>query len=276
LDLNGCEEGTPQYTVPCQNSKVEILDKGNAMKTPFVQVLLGACLFLLLGLPLRGGPILITDDFNDNSLNTALWSPMTFGGSATLAEINQRLEFTASDGGAVAKLRGLVTGNFDLRFSYTLLTDMDSLDPDEDEPAVGVLFFDLDSFLIRSITGLPGGGQSGCIAAQVGRTIGEGCYALTSEQSGSLRLTRTGNLYTIYQWQGSAWSPLASGTSALTGPVDFYLGGGTGGQTTLGAAVDNFWLQSDGFIPEVPEPASLALVGVALGLILVIRKRRQA
>jgi hypothetical protein len=58
--------------------------------------------------------------------------------------------------------------------------------------------------------------------------------------------------------------------------VDFYLGLGTGDQTTLGAAVDNFWLQADGFIPEVPEPASFTLVGVALGLILIIRKRRQA
>jgi hypothetical protein len=58
LGLNGCEEGTPQYTVSCQNSKVEILDKGNAMRTPLVQVLLGACLFLLLGLPLSAGPIL--------------------------------------------------------------------------------------------------------------------------------------------------------------------------------------------------------------------------
>jgi hypothetical protein len=219
---------------------------------------------------------LITDDFNDNSLNPALWSPMAGGGSSTLAEINQRLEFTASGSGAAAKLRGLVTGNFDVRFSYTLLTNMDSLDPDEDEPAVGLLFFDLDSFLIRSITGLPGGGQSGCIGAQVGTTIGEGCYALTSEQSGSLRLTRTGNLCTIYHWQNSDWAPLASGMSPLTGPVDFYLGLGTGDQTTLGAAVDNFWLQADGFIPEVPEPASFTLVGVALGLILIIRKRRQA
>jgi len=247
------------------------------MRTPFVQALLGACLFLLLGLPLRGGPILITDDFNDNSLNPALWSPMAFGGSASLAETNQRLEFTTSDGFAAAKLRGLVTGNFDLQFSYALLTNMDSLDPDEDEPAVGLLFFDFDSFLIRTITGLPGGGQTGCIGAQVGVTIAEGCHGPTTpEQSGSLRLTRVGGLYTIYQWQGSAWSPLASGTSALTGPVDFYLGGGTGSQETLRVAVDNFWLQSDGFIPEVPEPASFALVGVALGLILFIRKRRQA
>jgi hypothetical protein len=43
-------------------------------------------------------------------LNAALWSPMAFGNS-TLAETNQRLEFTASGGGAVARLRGAVTGN---------------------------------------------------------------------------------------------------------------------------------------------------------------------
>ncbi len=245
------------------------------MKTPFVQALLGACLFLLSGLPLSAGPILITDDFGDNTLNPALWSPM-IDGSSTLAEINQRLEFTASHGGAVARLRGLVTGNFDLRFSYTLLSDMDSLDPDEDEPGIGLLFFDLDSFLIRTITGLLGGGQSGCIGSQVGETIGEGCYGLTSEQSGSLRLTRAGNLYTIYHWQGSDWAALASGTSVLTGPVDFYLGGGTGGEVTLRAAIDDFWLQADGFNSEVPEPASFALVSVGLALTFLIRKRRHA
>jgi hypothetical protein len=198
---------------------------------------------------------------------------MIFGG-ATLAEINQRLEFTASDGFAVARLRGLVTGDFDLRFSYALLTDMDSLDPEEDEPAVGLLYFDFDSFLIRTVTGLPGGGQSGCIGAQAGEAIGEDCYSLTSEQSGSLRLTRAGNLYTIYHLQGADWTLLASGTSVLTGPVDFYLGGGTGGIATLGGALDNFWLQADGFNSEVPEPAPFALVGVALGLAFVIRKRR--
>ncbi len=247
------------------------------MRTPFVQALLGACLFLFLGLPLNAGPIVITDDFDDNTLNPALWSPMAFGG-ATLAEINQRLEVTASDGFAVARLRGLVTGNFDLRFSYALLTNMDSLDPEEDEPAVGILFFDFDSFLIRTITALPppGGGQSGCIGSQVGEAIHEGCYGLTSEQSGSLRLTRVGNLYTIYHWQSSDWNPLASGTSVLTGPVDFYLGGGTGSEETLGVALDNFWLQADGFNSEVPEPASFALVSVALGLAILIRKRRQA
>ena len=92
-----------------------------------------------------------------------------------------------------------------------------------------------------------------------------------------MRLTRVGNLYAIYHWQGSDWgAPLASGTSVLTGPVDFYLGGGTDTGATLGVAVDNFWLQSGGFASEVPEPASFALVGVALGLTFIIRKRRQA
>jgi hypothetical protein len=245
------------------------------MRALFVQALMGACLLLLLGLPLSAGPIVISDDFNDNALNNALWSPL-FGGGSNLVEINQRLEFTASDGGALVRLRGLVTGNFDLRFSYALLTAMDSLDPDEDEPGVGLLFFGLDSFLIRTITGLPGGGQSGCIGAQVGEAIHEGCYGLTQDQSGSLRLTRAGNLYTIYQWQGSNWNPLSSGTSVLTGPVDFYLGVGTGGETTVRAALDNFWLQTDGFKSEVPEPASFALVSVALALTFIIRKRRQA
>ena len=243
------------------------------MRLPFVQALLGACLFLLPGLPLSAGPILITDDFGDITLNPALWSPMTVG-DATIEE-NQRLEFTASDGFAAARLRGLVTGNFDLRFSYALLTDMDSLDPEEDEPAVGILFFDFDSFLIRSI-GPPEGGVSGCIAAQVGAAIPEGCHGQTSEQSGSLRLTRVSNLYTIYHRQGADWTPLAQGTSVLTGPVDFYLAGGTGSEETLRVAIDDFWLQADGFIAEVPEPASFALVSLVLGLTFVIRKRRQA
>jgi len=81
-------------------------------------------------------------------------------GDATLVETNQHLEVNASDGFAVARLRGLVTGDFDLRFSYALLTDMDSTDAGTGEPGVGLLFFAFDSFLIRTITSLPGGDRA--------------------------------------------------------------------------------------------------------------------
>jgi len=215
---------------------------------------------------------LLTDDFNDNTLNQALWTPMTFGGS-TLAEMNQRLEFTASDGAAFARLRGLVIGNFDLRFNYSVLPSMNLMDPDEDEPAVGALFLGFDSFLIRTIEAT-GGATSGCIGAQADDAIGEGCYASTAALSGGLRLTRVGTTYSIYERQASDWALLTSGVSASAGPVDFYLGGGTGGQTILWGAIDDFWLQAGGFQSEVPEPASFVLVVSALGLAFLTRKRR--
>ncbi len=224
-----------------------------------------AVFFLILSLHLQAGPIVIADDFNDNVLNPALWTVAGFG-PASIAEANQRLELTLTgEGGALTRLRGLVIGDFDLRFDYFLLSDIDSLDPEEAEPAVGTLWFfpDSGSFLIRS---------TGCIAAQLGESAGEGCYAATSALSGSLRLTRTGDVYTAYYRQGSDWSLLASSASPLTGPADIWLGGGISGDNGMRAAIDNFDLQADGFAAEVPEPASSAFVAIAVALFF-LKKR---
>lgn len=236
----------------------------------------GACLLCLFffGLPLSGD--IISDNFNDNALDTSLWRPFFSGATGSVSEINQRLEVTvtgAPEGFGGVALRGLVTGDFDLRISYVLIGAFDSLDPDLYSQGVGFTWLPgTGSFLVRGVADIPGVGLTGCIGGQVDSAIKQDCYAFTSEQSGSLRLTRSGNVYTMYHLENSVWAPLASAPSVQTGPVDFYFGAGIAGMT-LNAAFDNFSLRSDGFRSEVPEPCSLALAGIALGLGWRVRKR---
>src|SRR6266478_7573549 len=67
----------------------------------------------------------INDNFNDNSLNSSIWSTLTPspGTSFTVSETNQRLEVTlgAGFGGAGIVSVAQFSGDFDVQVDYTLL-----------------------------------------------------------------------------------------------------------------------------------------------------------
>lgn len=246
---------------------------------------LGAYLLLLVlsGLPLAAGPIVITDNFDDNTLNPSLWSVIAPSG-VSVSETGQRLEISATGPpdvfGGVA-LRGLVLGNFDLQLDYAMLTNIDGFGHEGNNSGAGLAWLmATGSFFLRGLTELPGGGSTGCYAAQIDAALSEGCYAQTTEQSGKFRITRVGSVYSLSYWSSGNWVLLApSVSSTQTGPVDFYIATAVDGSHTVSAAFDNFYLQADAFVPGVPEPGSFALTGIAFGLICGIgslRFRRKA
>lgn len=232
-------------------------------------------LFLCLTFAYTGYAGTIVDNFNDNTLDPTLWSPWSNGGTFSVSETNQRLQVSITGDNVTGGvgLRWLALGNFDFQASYSLLTDIHGLSHDQNQTGAGLGAFAFGIFVAQfpvSVMNLPPPG--GLYAGAEGDTLYG--YALTSDQSGKLRLTRVGNVYSAYYWGAGNWIALGSGTSARTGPADLSLSVFADGGATVSAAFDDFYLQADGFAP-IPEPGSFALAGIALGLICLIGKRRQ-
>lgn len=232
--------------------------------------------FLCLAFAYTSYAGIITDNFNDNSLDPTLWATLSTRGVGSVSETNQRLQVSLTgdqEAGGVG-LRWLALGNFDFQADYALLTNIDGV---SSESGVGLFAFALDGTFDGVVVAR---GASPDVPGTHGYYLGgEGSttygYTFTSDQSGRLRLTRVGNVYSAYFMGASDWVLLGSGTSVLTGPADLYLAVWPTEGATVSAAFDNFYLQADGFA-GAPEPSSFALAGIALGLICTIGKRRQA
>jgi hypothetical protein len=238
-----------------------------------------AALLLCLSLACACQAGVITDDFNDNVWNAALWTTFSSGGSLVAAETAQRLQVTLTGDNALGgvRLRGLAYGDFDVQVNYSLLTNIDQFDHDGTPSGVGLLGVGGGGYAIRAVVdaGTPG---PGIVGAYLGGALDQEDpwgWALTSDASGRLRFTRTGNLLTAYYWASGAWAPLGSTTTALTGPADLSLAVLTDGGNSVSVAFDDFYLQSDGFA-AVPEPGSFGLAGVAIGLLCAVTGRRGA
>jgi hypothetical protein len=233
-----------------------------------MQKLLSVCLFFFV---IPGFLIAetLTDNFDDNTLDPGLWTPFFLGGVGTAAESNKRLEVTFSGdneaGGVRLNVRAL--GDFDFQASYTLLTNIHSFPPDQDESGVGIFAFAADpnpifaaQFPVSVLDLPPPGGVY--IGAEGDLTLYG--HAPTSDLAGKFRLTRIGNIYSMYYWGSDEWVLLGSGASTKTGPADLALAVFADGDPTVSAAFDDFSLTADHFYP-ISEPASLYFPQIADG-----------
>lgn len=93
-------------------------------------ILLSVCALLLLAVPVvqAAGPVLI-EDFNDNSINSFLWSAFQIGSGPIATETNQQLEITvpvdSADGPQGVFMAGhlsacTLSGDFDIQVDFLL------------------------------------------------------------------------------------------------------------------------------------------------------------
>jgi len=136
------------------------------------------------------------DDFNDNRLNPALWRTNTSGSGVTITETNQRLEITlpatAHETGAGVFGSGLtsgckVQGDFDLMVDYALLNW-----PSNNGVRIGLGAIGAVERVSRANNEPPAGEHYA--ADFQGNTVITG----TTHTSGTLRMTRTGDVLTAY------------------------------------------------------------------------------
>ena len=218
-----------------------------------------AVLFLYFSLAPGSYAGTITDNFNDNSLNTAIWGTGDYpsGGPGSVTETNQRIEMVmpANTGSYTVYLTPLfqIGGDFDLQIDYALLA-----------PLTGD-----DSFTIDWSPGIANifvGRTSGAYGAEFG-SGGPVFSVPTLDVSGTLRLTRTGATYSGYFWNGTGWQLIGSISNGSTSDSMSILG--LGGQSGGQVALDNFYLNADRLTSTVPEPTGFLLsAGALLGGLL--------
>lgn len=153
------------------------------------------------------------DDFNDNALNAAFWTPAVFGSGPSIAETNQRLEIrhpadAAGDPfGAEAVSVCQLAGDFDIQVDY-LLTAW----PSANGIRVGLVVNPSDSKVVR-VSFASGDGIPGYPNEVYLTHFADGVRGVTGtgDASGTLRLVRLGGLLTGYYLGAEGWVTLHTG-----------------------------------------------------------------
>jgi hypothetical protein len=196
-----------------------------------------------LAFPTLSLPFPITDNFDNNTRNVDLWSIIHDGTGGFLQWTNGRLEMSiAADGapapgesniGAHVGANCLLFGDFDAQVDFQLLTW-----PVGDSVNVGINAFFTNGSINRSTT-----------------TFGDSYQSFidpffnsvpTQDQSGSLRLVRSGATMTSYYLNAGNWVQLASGPAQQTPAIvalSFKSFGDFGHQAAK-IAFDNFRLDA--------------------------------
>jgi len=246
---------------------------------------------LLLAICLLSAPSLlafnytITDNFNDNSINTSLWQAFSSGTGFNVNEVNQQLEISlpgTTSGAAGYLSRCALRGDFDMQVDFTLLT-WPSLNGTEvglglNKPFSTDLIAGVALFGEHTATDgthfnqIYYGETSAGFGSTVETNIGQG-------DSGSFRITRTGNTIDCFFMGATDWVNVAHFTDpslAIDGAFLLTCGLSPGGSPVL-VAFDNFLLQYDQLVC-IPLPPTLLLLGsglLGLGLSELRRKMKK-
>lgn len=229
-------------------------------------VCLGAvCLMGSLATPNRlEAQIVVSDDFNDNSINSSVWAQSIVGSGPSIQEVNQRLEiaFPATSTGIADEIgvdlhtKNSFPGDFDARADFNLLNW-----PAQSEVRIGVKL--TAPWVAMERASLTLGEQ------YLSQFYDGNWSASTSHTQGKLRLARTGSTYAGYYWDNtsSSWILFDTGTGP-SGAVNIALGVWSHDSIfkdkEVTVAFDNFELTA------VPEPqhyllfSSCFLAGLAL------------
>jgi hypothetical protein len=188
-------------------------------------------------------PTVMSDNFNDNSLNAGLWETETPspGCTVNVAETNQRLEVTAfptgvgSCGGGVVTRQALA-GDFDVQVDVALLNWPPG-----------------NTYGARLVAPDLGVGSQGTLAVmRYSSPEPNEYYSLalldhsdllpTTDLSGTLRLVRIGSTLSGYYWNGSSWVLIGSGNvSTVATRIALELGTGeTSAPSGVKIGFDNF------------------------------------
>ena len=184
-----------------------------------VNLCLALCFAVLLGTQARAEVLL--EDFNDNSIDPALWTTYVYGSGPQLAEVNQQLEIvipgTSSgvDFGVKLASEFLLRGDFDVQVDFRLLAwpfgngvrmglgmDQEGLLP---HPGVERISFGQDDY-------------PGCPREAYLTDFPDGVYGITGtdDVTGSLRLVRSGDTQTGYYYSADGWVAIHTGPAPTT------------------------------------------------------------
>ena len=234
------------------------------------KIILLATSFLMLIAAQVTNAALITDNFNDGVINTALWS-VNSNGSVVLTEnggvMNARAPITGNFNIGWLESDLTLTGNFDVSFDYQWINGVGS---SRTRTQMWV-FNDAESESFQLNFWRGGGSPDGDIqfTHSDGTIIG---HSWNPPATGKMRINRSGSAFTAYYWSGS-WLSLGS-MNGFTGDMHFALNANTAGGSVLDVRWDNVSITAD-MISSVPVPAALWLFGSGLiGLVGIARRKK--
>jgi len=157
----------------------------------------------------------ITDNFNDDSIDTSLWSTASSPGG-THAEQNQRMEVTRSSSLPGSWLNVGPRLQYDVRGDFDLQIDVD----------MSAITITSDTYWLQSWMAVSKPGLNLQIGMQ--KKTSDGLYSWTNNGSFSsfttdiplpanqlgLRLTRVGNVFTAWYKETTTWTSLATATGS--------------------------------------------------------------
>lgn len=219
-----------------------------------------------------------SDNFNDNFTDPSLWNPFQIGSGPAVVEQNGRVEVTipgnssGNDFGAGYISALTLTGDFDAQLDYALL-----IWPAYSGIRVGI-GLDIPSAVVERTS----------FSTQDYRPPGDfyftdlwdglNGFTPTADQFGKLRITRTGNVFSGYYWDGQSWVLIHQGpgpTATAHFAAAVWGQGNTFAQQQVQVAFDNFQLTLPGSIKSpVPDDASTFSTLALSGLMICLMGRR--
>jgi hypothetical protein len=232
-------------------------DPGSRIPRPGTHLLVGV----------QAGAEVFREDFNDNHIDSALWTPSVYGTGPQIAEVNQELEIAipgwshGGDFGAKLQTNFRLRGDFDVQVDFRLLAwpygngVRTALGIDEGGPWWYPPGVERLSFGANDYPGYPRESYLTDFGGVCGITG-------TGDMTGTLRLVRTGGVQSGYRRSGGVWVLLCTG-SAPPDDVQLRVSAFTAYQFQgwdVLMAFDNFVVNS-GELVDFPTPTQSATWG---------------